>query len=48
MLNDQQFYLFGKIQTRLRESHLYSDTSHYYECSLGEVIFLGYVKISIM
>ena len=34
MLNEQQFYLFGQIETSQTGSQLYSDTSPYGECSL--------------
>ena len=34
MLNDQQFYLFGQIQTRQTGSQPYSDTSPNGEYSL--------------
>ena len=34
MLNEQQFVLFGQIQTSQTGGHLYSDTSPYGECSL--------------
>ena len=38
MWNEQQFYLFGQIQTSQTESQLHSDTSHYGECSLHYTI----------
>ena len=34
MLNEQQFYVFGKIQTSQIGGQLYSDTSPYGKCSL--------------
>ena len=34
MLNEQQFHLFGQIQTSQTGGHLYKDTSPYGECSL--------------
>ena len=34
MLNEQQFYLFGQIQTSQTGCQLYSDTSPFGECSL--------------
>ena len=34
MLNEQQFYLFGQIQTSQTGGQLYSDPSAYGECSL--------------
>ena len=35
MLNEQQFYLFGQIQTCQTGSQPYSDTSPYFECFLA-------------
>ena len=32
MFNEEQFYLFGQIQTSQTEGQLYSDTSLYSEC----------------
>ena len=34
MLNEQQFYLFGQIQTSQKGDQLYSNTSSYDESSL--------------
>ena len=34
MLNEQQFYLLGQIQTSQTRGQPYSDTSPYGECSL--------------
>ena len=34
MLNEQQIYLFGQIQTSQTVGQLYSDTFPYSECSL--------------
>ena len=34
MLNEQQFHLFGQIQTSQKGGQLYSDTSPYGEWSL--------------
>ena len=34
MLNEQQFYYFGQIQTSQTGGEPYSDTSRYGECSL--------------
>ena len=39
MLNEQQFYLFGQIQTNQTGGQLYSDTFPYGECSLAWDMF---------
>ena len=36
MLNEQQFYLFGQIQTCQTGGQLYRDISPYGECSLEQ------------
>ena len=48
MLNEQQFYLFGRIQTSQTGGHMYSNTSPYGECCLTKplqktflLVFLG-------
>ena len=38
MLNEQNFYLFGQIQTSQTGGQPYGDTSPYGECSLFEGI----------
>ena len=35
ILNEQQFYLFGQIQTSQTGGQPYNDTSPYGECSIG-------------
>ena len=40
MLNEQQIYLFGQIQTSQTGYQLYSDTSPYGECSLVRHFFI--------
>ena len=40
MLNEQQFYLFGQIQTNQTGGQLYSDTFPYGECSLATISML--------
>ena len=42
LLNEQQFYFFGGIQTSQTGGNLYTGTSPYGECSLG----LTYTAIS--
>ena len=45
MLNEQQFYLFGQIQTSQAGGQpRYSDTSPYGECSLVVVMLLNLPK----
>ena len=41
MLNEQQFYLLGEIQTSQTGDQLHSDTSPYGECAVPNLGFFG-------